>query len=182
MENDVFVTIAFICAHTLRQTVCVGFVLFYRARRRAFLSRETGRILACRLSSLIASVISFTSKEKLRVFVFVFLEYFFLCYSIVFAVTGNLILIRSMLPVQIFLQNLLKNIRFQGTIRQKIAVAFISSTAIILFRIISTSMNKKKIGQDISAQPWYPDQIFDHYKDITGFRSSIFFCFCSKDE
>ena len=72
MENDAFVTIAFICAHTPRQTACVGFVLFYRARLRAFLSRDTGRILACRLSSLIASVISFTSKEKLRVFVFVF--------------------------------------------------------------------------------------------------------------
>ena len=44
MENDVFVTIAFICAHTLRQIACVGFILFFRERARFFFLRDTGRI------------------------------------------------------------------------------------------------------------------------------------------
>lgn len=42
MVNVVFVTIAFICAHTPRQIACVGFVLFYRVRLRAFLRATQG--------------------------------------------------------------------------------------------------------------------------------------------
>ena len=52
MENDVFVTIAFIFHHKPRQTAYVGFILFYWARLRAFLSRNIGRNTERNLFSL----------------------------------------------------------------------------------------------------------------------------------
>ena len=63
MENDAFVTIAFICAHTPRQIACVGFILFYRVRLRAFLSRDTGRNIAVKFLC-IATVRSRTAKDN----------------------------------------------------------------------------------------------------------------------
>lgn len=66
MENDVFITIAFICAHTPRQIGCVGFILFCRVRLRASHSRDTGRNTARQVLPLMASVISFTANEKPR--------------------------------------------------------------------------------------------------------------------
>ena len=61
MVNVVFVTIAFICAHTPRQIACVGFVLFYRvtttgisfARHRA----KPNAIFLIFLLSLFCSII-----------------------------------------------------------------------------------------------------------------------------
>lgn len=61
MENDAFVTIAFIFPHKPQQTACVGFISFYRVRMQAFPSRDTGRNIAVKFLC-IATVRSRTAK------------------------------------------------------------------------------------------------------------------------
>ena len=59
-----FVSIAFICAHKPRQTVCVGFAGRGRVRARFIFLHDTERILARQNLPLIAYVISFTANKK----------------------------------------------------------------------------------------------------------------------